>query len=251
MKASINEDFAFALDPVLFARRAGIDPDKWQEKLLLSAEKRIILNCCRQSGKSTIVALLSLHHALNYERALVLVLSPSLRQSTELFKKIIIFYQALECPLPAKVQTSLALELANGSRVLSLPDKEQTVRGFSSASLIVIDEAARVSDELYYAVQPMLAVSRGGLILLSTPNGKQGFFYEVWQNEDKWLKVEVNAEECPRITSEYLADERRNYPSRFFQQEYYCEFHEQITSVFRHDDIDRAFVDRRGRHLHF
>jgi hypothetical protein len=243
MKASVNEDLATALDPVLFARTAGINPDEWQQKLLFSTEKRIVLNCCRQSGKSTIVALLSLHRALNYERALVLVLSPSLRQSTELFKKIMSFYRALECPLPAEVQTSLTLELANGSRVVSLPGKEQTVRGFSGASLIVIDEAARVSDELYYAVRPMLAVSGGRLILLSTPNGKRGFFYDVWTNQVGWLKIKIIADQCPRISKEFLDQERQALGGHWFKQEYFAEFHESETSLFSHDLILESLKD--------
>ena len=243
MKASIYEDLATALGPALFARAAGIDPDEWQQKLLFSTEKRIILNCCRRSGKSTIVALVSLYHALNFAQALVLVLSPSLRQSSELFKKIIFFSKALGHPLPVEVQTGLALELANGSRIVSLPSKEQTVRGFSGVSLIVIDEAARVSDDLDCAVRPMLAVSGGRMILLSTPSGKRGFFYEACQNEHERFKVEINADQCPRITPEFLAEERTKYPSWFFQQEDDCEFRDTTTSLLSREVIERAFAN--------
>ena len=171
-------DLARAVNPIKFAESLGIDPDPWQRELLLSTRKRIILNCSRQSGKSTITAVLALHHALNYPGALVLVLSPSLRQSGELFRKVRDFYRDLGKPIGSETDTAFALEVANRSRVVSLPGKEQTVRGFSGASLLIIDEAARVPDDLYFAVRPMVAVSQGRVILLSTPYGKQGFFYE-------------------------------------------------------------------------
>jgi hypothetical protein len=244
MKASINEDLATALDPVHFARTVGIDPDEWQQKLLLSSEKRIILNCSRQSGKSTIVALLSLHHALNHPAALVLVLSPSLRQSSELFKKIISFYSTLGQSIPADVQTALTLQLKNESRIISLPAKEQTVRGFSGASLLVIDEASLVPEDLYYAVLPMLAISQGRLILLSTPHGKRGFFYEAYVNGGPaWERYKVTADECPRISAEFLEEERKTLGQYWYSQEFECVFHQAKESIFRLELIEASIGD--------
>jgi hypothetical protein len=241
MKASINEDLAIALDPVFFARAVGLEPDEWQQKLLLSTQKRILLNCCRQSGKTTIVAVLALHHALNNPSALVLVLSPSLRQSSELFKKITGFYKDLRRPIPSETETALTLQLTNRSRIVSLPAKEQTVRGFSGVSLLLIDEAARVPDELNYAVRPMLAVSGGKIILLSTPHGKRGFFWETWSGRNDWLKIQIAADECPRLSKQFLKEEQETFPDWFFQQEYYNFFAEGTGSVFKAEDIDRAF----------
>jgi len=238
--ASITNDFATALDSVRFARSVGIEPDPWQADLLFSIEKRIMLLCSRQSGKTTIVAVLALHHALNNPNSLVLVLSPSLRQSSELFKKIIGFYQDLGTPIPSETQTALTLELTNKSRIVSLPGKEHTVRGYSGVSLLLIDEAARVSDELYYAVRPMLAVSQGRIILLSTPCGKRGFFFHEWDKGQDWLKIKITGEQCPRISKNFLEQERRDLGERWFAQEYLCSFEESEAALFGYDVIQRA-----------
>jgi phage terminase large subunit-like protein len=170
-------DLAKSVDPVRFASQF-IDPDPWEREVLLSDEKRIILNCSRQSGKSTIAAIIALHHALNTPGAVVLVLSPSLRQSGELFKKITGFYEDMGKPVPSDIETALTLQLANKSRIVSLPGREKTIRGFSRVSLLIVDEAARVGDDSYFSVRPMLAVSQGRLILLSTPCGRRGFFLQ-------------------------------------------------------------------------
>ena len=220
-------------DPVAFARSLGIEPDPWQCDLLHATDQHIILNCARQSGKSTIVALRALHHAVITPGSLVLILSPSLRQSGELFKKITEFYRELGMPEGSDGISATTFQLTNRSRIVSLPGSEPTVRGYSAPSLVLIDEAAQVSDELYYAVRPMFATSQGQLILLSTPRGKQGIFWHAWDREPDWKKVKVTADQCPRITEEYLDQERRALPAAWFAQEYCCEFVQDDASIFK------------------
>ena len=222
-------------DPVAFARLLGIEPDPWQCDLLTSTQKRIILNCSRQTGKSTIVAIRALHHALTTPDSLVLILSPSLRQSGELFKKITDFYRERGLRGGSDANSATTLQLTNGSRIASLPGSEPTIRGFSALSLGLIDEAAQVSDALYYAVRPMFATSEGQLILLSTPRGKQGPFWHVWDQEPGWKKVSVTADQCPRITADYLDQERRALPAAWFAQEYCCEFVQATPASLKRD----------------
>ena len=132
------------------------------------------------------------------------------------------------------------LELQNGSRIVSLPAKEETIRGFSEVTLVAIDEAARVPDDLYYAVRPMLAVSNGRLLALSTPAGQRGWFHAAWHSDEKWLRVRVTAADCPRISDDFLADERRAMTPAVYASEYECEFSDTIDAVFHHHDIQAA-----------
>src|SRR5579883_1541621 len=171
------------------------------------------------SGKSSVAAAVSLHTALTRPRYPVLLLSPSTRQSGELFRKVMALFNALARPLAVVAESALRVEFANGSRVLSLPGTEGTVRGFSDVALLVIDEAARVPDPLYYAVRPMLAVSRGRLVALSTPFGKRGWFHDEYHGTGEWERVKITAPECPRISPEFLAEEQRALGERWFRQE--------------------------------
>src|SRR5258707_359892 len=118
-----------ALDPAEILVVQGIEPDAWQRQLLRCHERQILLNCSRQSGKSTTVAALALHTAVFQAGSLTLLLSPSLRQSAELFRKVLDSFTALGGPSRAR-HSQTRLELANGSRVVSLPGREETVRGF-------------------------------------------------------------------------------------------------------------------------
>jgi Terminase large subunit, T4likevirus-type, N-terminal len=243
-KAFLSE-LNVAINPVAFAtRRLGYtELDEWQERALLSKEPRQIYNCCRQSGKTLIASILALHTALYTPNSLILILSPSLRQSGEAYKRIFSMYQKLGKPVSSTQETALTLKLANGSRILSLPSKEGTVRGFSSVSLIIIDEASRVPDELYVSVRPMLAVSQGRLILLSTPFGKAGTFYETWENGEGWGRYKITAYDCPRIDPEFLESERTALGDWFFRQEYLCDFAENEAAFFDYAEIAASLTD--------
>jgi hypothetical protein len=231
-------------DPTRLMTRAGMAPDPWQEGLLRSEAAQMLLLCSRQSGKSTVAAALALRAALLTPRSLVLVLSPSQRQSAELFRKVVDLFGALGQPVGVAAESALRMELVNGSRVVSLPGDEKNIRCFSGVALLVIDEAARVADGLYYSVRPMLAVSQGRLVALSTPYGKRGWFHDEWHGEGEWERVRITAPECPRIPAEFLRDEERAIGTRWFRQEYLCSFESTIDAVFSEDEIQAMFVER-------
>jgi hypothetical protein len=239
---ALRDDLKLALDRVAFAEKLGIVPDGWQEDFLRSSADRVLLNCSRQSGKSTMSAVIALHRALYHPASLVLCLAPALRQSQELFGKIAGFYRDLGRPVQPQGERKLSLELENGSRIITLPGSEKTIRGFSGAALLLVDETSRVDDGLYYAIRPMLAVSGGSLMMLSTPYGKRGVFYEEWtaQDGERWERYEVPASQCPRIPAEFLEEEQHVLPSWVYRQEYECSFEETEDQVFTTEMVERA-----------
>ena len=236
-------DLAVGLDPVRLSCDAGMKPDPWQVDVLRSTAPRVAMNCSRQVGKSSVSAVLAVHRALYVPGSLVLMLSPSQRQSGELFRKALDVYRASGARVPTIAESTLRLELANGSRVVSLPGHEGTVRGYSGVDLLIIDEAARVPGDLYMAVRPMLAVSGGQLVTLSTPFGSRGWWYEVCRRPDGWQYVEVPAAKCKRISPAFLAEERRSMGEWWYRQEYCCEFMDAQSQAFGRAEIEAAFCD--------
>ncbi|MDQ1262637.1 MAG: Terminase-like family protein [Euryarchaeota archaeon] len=240
----LSRDLKAALDPVAWCREAlDLEPDPWQAEVLRSDSKRILLNCSRQSGKSTVTSILALHTATYQDESLVLCLSPTLRQSSELFRNVSRFY-GVDPAIPSRSESALRLELENGSRIVSLPGKEQNIRGMAKVSLLIVDEAARVPDSLYYSVRPMLAVSNGRLIALSTPFGNRGWWAEAWHSSEAWQKWEIPASKCPRIPAAFLDEEKRVLGSYWFEQEYNCKFLDSQTQVFRREDVDAMFTEK-------
>lgn len=266
-----------SLDAVALMHVAGLEPDPWQLRVAHTPGDQLLL-CHRQAGKSTIVAAIALEDACAAPDTLVLLVSRSMRQSGELFRKVKQFY-ALTRPLPLIQDSMLSLELENHSRIISLPGTEGTIVGYSKVTRLILDEAARIADATYYAVRPMLALSGGSLLCLSTPFGQRGFFYEAWHGQPQdeqpldqaaveavladlgmtvdavdptltadtreyhWSRTKVPAPESRRLSPRFLANERRKIPDLWFRQEWLCEFVALGGQVFRREDIDAMLSD--------
>ena len=236
--ADLAFDLAGGLDRVAFARACGYVMDPWQAKVLRSEAKQLVLNCSRQNGKSRVAGIAGLHETIYHRNALVLVIAPALRQSRELFSSIIGMLTTLaEKPtaiLPeTDVENASALTLANGSRIVCLPAVERTIRCFSGASMIIEDEAAQFPDAVFHAITPMVSVSGGRLMLLSSPFGKRGHFWDVWSGKydvpgpnpgpyGVWDRHSATALDCPRHTPEFLRGERAKKGDWRFDQEFMC-----------------------------
>jgi hypothetical protein len=235
-------DLGLALDAAHFAREClNFHPDEHQARFLQSTAHRVILNCTRQWGKSTVCAAAAVHKAFTRPETLVLIACPSERQSAEFLRKASAFVRTLGIKPRGDGDNDVSLQLPNGSRIVGLPGTiHRTIRGFSALSLLIIDEAAQVSDELYVALRPMLAVARGDLWLLSTPYGKRGFFHREWtQGGDRWARFSVPATECPRIPAPFLEEEREVLGEQYFNQEYMCQFYATYDALFEEEQVRR------------
>lgn len=208
-------------------------PDTWQKIVLSDPRSNWLLNCSRQSGKTTVVAAQTLWEAMCCG-SFVLVVSASERQAYEFMRRVQERYHDL--PLVELEHSSMSeMELVNGGRILALPNNEATVRVYSSVDRLVIDEASRVPDTLFGAVRPMLAVSKGRTTLLSTPFGKRGFFYKEWTEGATWRKLQVSWNQCPRIPAAFIEEERRMHGDVWVDQEYGCQFLDVVSGVFNID----------------
>ena len=223
--------------------RLNFIPDPLQAAVLDSTAKRGILNCSRQWGKSTVLAAKAVHRAWTRPGSLVLVTGPVGRQSRIFLAKFASFLAHLGVKRRGDGYNEASLLLPNDSRIVALPGTEATIRGFSAASMILIDEASRVDDSLYLALQPMLAVGDGDLWLLSTPAGKRGFFYEAWTHGEDWDRHTATATDCPRIPVAWLEKRRTDMPGPWFRQEFLCEFVDGEDSWFNRDVIEAALSD--------
>ena len=229
------------LSPLYFAKHfLGFTPEPAQEKVLRAAVPflRLALNCNRQWGKSTIAAILIAHRLFTHPGVTVLIVAPAGRQSGETLRKVEQFLNILDLELHSDGVNDHSLQLPNGSRVISLPAVHKTARGFSAVSMILFDEASGIPDRVYLAFRPMLAVSKGDLIIISTPAGRRGFFYREMTATDaaskKWFRHTGPVSEClGRISSEII-EEEMSKGETYWRQEWLCEFIE--TGIYVIDE---------------
>ncbi|MBI5280168.1 MAG: hypothetical protein HY858_00695 [Candidatus Solibacter usitatus] len=250
-------------DPVLWAtEKLHFTPDPLQAEILSAPEPNLILCCTRQFGKSTITAIKALHHALSRPNACVLVAAPTERQSAEWILKTRAFLRTLGIRPRTDSVSRFSLLLPNASRIIGLPGVAPTTRGFSSASLIIFEEAAFIRDDLFQSLSPSGARSNAAIWLISTPQSQTGFFYEAWHRSDApnpespghraasdservpnaplLRRFQVTAADCPSISKDFLDRFRLNHGDAATRREFFCEFAASNEQVFDRDLLDAA-----------
>jgi hypothetical protein len=221
----------YAFDPVAFCKEVlSFTPDAWQERLLCTSSRKIIVNIARQQGKSTTAAAKAVHRAVCFPKSVILIVGPAVPQASELRRKIDDHLRVAKIKFETKADNKRELEFSNGSRIILLAADEDTVRSYT-ADMIIEDEAASVPDEVYEAMEPMLFVRDGQHILLGTPKGKRGHFSDIWHAGSKdWDRYRITAWENTRIPGnrarlEALREEKRRLGRLWwFEQEYECSF---------------------------
>lgn len=205
----------------LFIHAQGEDPLPWQEDYLKETRDSVILKG-RQVGASTAGSVVAIRRARYYPGSLVAIVSPSLKQSTEVKERAKGGLIALGEHLVR--DSSSTIELRNRSRIMSLPGSPKSVRGWS-ADLLILDEAAFIEDETFVAARATVAATGGRTIVQSTPMGPFGAFYELWQDPDpRWAKFRVRSDEVPTITPAFLASEKATMTPEKYTQEYEADF---------------------------
>lgn len=254
MKAPADKEAVILNNIDLFARLVTRrawgwkDIDPWQMEVLKCQDRYIILNCSRQSGKSSILMVKAFHKALTEPGALNLIIAEQ-RQSNEDLRKCRELFNAYKSYLKEKYQGTIdlslvsdnktSMEFGHDSRIVALPANEK-VRGFSAPTTVIIDEAAFLDDEVFVSVDPMMEVSQGQLILASTPKGTSGFFRREWDNP-RYVRFEVPWQQCPRIGDESIRNKRLLYGEAYVKQEYECKFLDDIASLFSEQALLESF----------
>jgi hypothetical protein len=234
-------------DPANLMAAAGYPPLPWQARMLRSDSDRILLLCGRQMGKSLTTACKADHRALYTSDSTIVLISRSQDQSDELFHKVMKVYDALGRPVPAERELASELILTNGSRIVALPNNPDTVRGYSDVDLLIVDEASRVQDTIMVSVLPMILASKGSVILLSTPNGPQGYFHKRWVDPfGKDERIVAKAWDHPLFDKVGLADLARELGPAMAAQELGCEFIQSDDQVFPTECINRAFASGKA-----
>ncbi len=228
----MKDSLRYQLDPAELFRDVVGDPDDWQLKALRSDHPRQLYLCSRQTGKSAVASIRALHKVMFNDGALVLMVSKSLPQSQELFRKALLAYRDLGRPMGVAYESRLHLELGNGSRLISLPGSEATVVGYAPAA-VYIDEAAETTDDLAEALFPSVAATRGSIIALTSAKSASGWFHRLWTRRDRdliWQAHTATATESSLITDEMIHDDRINFGDRYVKREYFCQFGEDEDS---------------------
>lgn len=215
----------------------------YQENIINTIEKenRVIILKSRQIGISYILALYSLLNAIDGKR--VIIASPSDRQSKNVLNYALTFLQHIQKTFPeirpvANSRTELVLP--GGGWIRSFPNSPEKMAGFT-ADIVLIDEAAKflhgTDVDVLAALTPALSTTNGKLILVSTPYGQRGVFYDYWTSERGLRKEKIHWTESPMVSAEFIESERKMFDELTFRQEYEHEFIGETHTYFSYELI--------------
>ncbi len=223
--------------------------DQWQKEVMES-EGNIVVRSGRQVGKSTVISQKAGEYAITHKDKTILVVAAVERQALLLFEKILSYiYDNYKSYIKKGKDrpTKHKICLNNGCVIHCLPTgmSGYGIRGFT-VDLLIADEAAFIPEDVWTAVTPMLAITRGDIILLSTPFGKGGYFYRCFSDKN-FKHFHVSSEDCPRKNQEFLDRERERMTKVQYAQEYLGEFVNDLLQFFPDDLIKKCMVLKRRK----
>lgn len=209
--------------------------DKWQEQVL-AHDGNIAIRAGRQVGKSEVISEKAVKFSLENPGTITLIVAASQRQSSLLFEKVVAKLMDRAGVLES-TPTMTRAELVNKSKIYCLPTGRtgHYIRGLT-VDLLIADEAAFIPEPVWLAIEPMIAVSRsmrgfGHMILISTPFGKSGYFYNAFIRDD-FRTWHVSCWDCSRINDKFLRAKQKELSKQDFAQEYLGEFVDDFRQFF-------------------
>lgn len=231
---------------LLLERVVGGPPDDWQRRLMNSTADITCVLASRRLGKSTTIGVMAAQELAKPEHQ-VIILSKTLPQSQLLFSKIAYTWEKIGLPIQQKRRTMTELSLNNGSSVVCLPVGQtgEQARGYGVRNgYLLFDEAAFIPDEVYGATLS-IAEDNARTILISTPGGKSGKFYDMWTKHDQYPEVErirACSLDIPRMAK--FVEKQRKISSTFeFEVEHGLAFMGGGHQFFDSRAIERAYTD--------
>ncbi|MEM4281492.1 MAG: terminase family protein [Candidatus Caldarchaeum sp.] len=220
---------------------------EWQRKFIDDGSRFRILLKPRGAGATFTIAVEALVQAIQKPGSTTILVSYSMRQCLEIFRHVkhiaeklaskIFFYGGRTYRFNHFSSTRSTV-LGNGSRIVSLPNNPDTLRGYR-ADHAYVDEAALFRDDFKIKTAVMLTTvaRRGRIVLASTPKGKRGWFYEAWTGGEGWSKHLVSYRQSPHITEADLDGLRKVMTELEWRQEMECEFLDEVNAFIPYEKI--------------
>jgi len=240
---------------VLDASESNIKLYDWQRKWLDDESRFRVMLKSRAVGGSFLIALESFIDSMCNPNNLILLMSYTLDQSLELFRKVkdyIKLFSNIRIRYGDEVYTFATVndkmtevEFRNGSRIISLPNSPNRARGYR-ANHVYLDEAAMFKKdfELKSALMGTTIGKEGRISLISTPKGKRGWFYQAYmsgknpdEKGEKWSVHEIHYSRAPHITQRDLEAIRSVLSPLEWEQEMELRFLDEINAVFPYEVI--------------
>mgnify|MGYP001065609344 FL=1 len=224
----------------------GYKPKPWQKVVHDAitaagpkADAVFVAKSPRQIGKSLLIEMELLRHAMNYKGSVSICVSITFPNCSKIFKEL--EAGIADTGLMAQCdRQALEITLINGSKIIfKSAQQRESLRGYTikRGGILCIDEAAYIPDEIFGTILPWTNVHHANTLIVSTPRIKQGTFYEYYTEGLNGSKFIKSFDLSKFDTSEMLSPEkvemyRRKMSKRQFLTEILGEFSDSGAGVF-------------------
>jgi hypothetical protein len=199
-------------------KRSKSDPAWWVENVLgekpwakqaeilkaLVDHREVNVRSCHSAGKSWVASRAALWFLFNHPRSLVITTAPTARQVRGIiWREIATAHSRSRVPLGGEMSTT-ALRIAEDWLALGFtaadhdPDRFQ---GFHARStLVIIDEACGVSEQIDTAVDSILSGEHCRLLRIGNPTDAQTPFGRAFAKQ-QGARFKISAFDCPNFTN--------------------------------------------------
>lgn len=202
--------------------------------------KVVVVNSSRQKGKSYLLSNLLLYFSINNSKTNSFCVSPTIKQAKTIYKNIVDAIVKTGI-IKARNATDLTITLINGSTInFKSAEQRDALRGYT-ADFLCIDEAAFISDDIFYLILPWVDAKNAPILMFSTPFIKSGFFYQYFNygldNQHNTVTIDWSRPEFKESIEQLLPPEkleqyREVLPSNVFRTEYLGLFLDDEGTVF-------------------
>lgn len=189
----------------------------------------------RQVGKTTVLMAVLLYYGCNFKNGFSIIIEPTYKQCIRVYNEM---RAAFEPILTDSGKSQLVLEFTTGSKVQFLSG-ESDIAAFQGYvcknGVLCIDEAAFITDDVFYALSPTTDVHKCPVVLTSTPRFRKGFFYDYYAEGSDGKSAMVRTYDWAGksiLTPEKMAFYKKTLPERLFKNYYLGEFADATGSVF-------------------
>lgn len=203
--------------------------------------KIVCVNSSRQKGKSYLVSNILLFYAINYPKTKSFYLAPTLKQGKVLYKNIVNAISESKI-IKSKNATELVINLINGSSIyFKSAEQREALRGETCSGILALDEAAYISDDIFYTVLPWCDAKKAPILMTSTPFVKSGFFFQYFNygllKENNTVTIDWSEEKYQDsieqiLPKSKLEEYKRILPKNVFLTDYLGKFLDGEGSVF-------------------
>ena len=204
--------------------------------------KYMILVWSRQSGKSVFAEIACIEALCNPDKFSAYI-TPSYKHGEKVYEELIKYLEPTGL-IKRKNGQKLRIESIYGSVLQFFSGESPTaIRGNTVSGILIIDEASYFPDVLsngediwYNVIQPITKARCKKIIMISTPAGKRGFFYQFYnkalEGKEGYAYMKRTIYDDSLASEDYINDMKEGTPEKIFQQEYECIFLDSALTFF-------------------